>query len=457
MNSNLEKLELRKLGSNTAQTLLRQSLAIMFGLGLSILLARVLGPEGYGQYTMGILLPTMLATFLDLGVPASNVYHIASEKVSLYKAFKTTIEIWFILSIVGILIATSIISTQNENWFPNIPVYLLWLGTLAFPLALLQSLLSSFFQGLQNFKKYNTASLISPITTLFLSLVLVGILNQGMIGALTAFIGGPFSGLLVTIILLWPYIKKDKMMSRNKSSNYFKECIGYGWKAHLSNILTVVNYRADIFLVNFFVNPTATGVYVIAVNIAEGLWIISKSINMVILPRLSELNKDEKKRQHLTPLIARWVLFISAVGAIIMAFLAPPFIQLVYGIDYSDAIDALLWLLPGILIGSMARVLANDIAARGRPELNLYISILVVFTNVIANIILIPKFGIKGAAIATTLAYTLDAIAKIWMYSYISKNPWWKPIMFNSEDKWLFNKIVYTLKEKILKSATGIL
>ncbi|WP_269851929.1 oligosaccharide flippase family protein [Methanosarcina horonobensis] len=51
--------------------------------------------------------------------------------------------------------------------------------------------------------------------------------------------------------------------------NYTKECLGYGWKAHLSNILAFVNYRADLFLVNFFLTPAATGIYLIAVQIAE--------------------------------------------------------------------------------------------------------------------------------------------------------------------------------------------
>ena len=259
---------------------------------------------------------------------------------------------------------------------------------------------------------------------------------------------GHFLGLLVTFFLLKPHI--DKNSGSTKSRNYAKDCIKYGYKAHLSNILAFVNYRADLFLVNFFLNPAATGIYVVAVQIAERLWTLSGSVSTVILPRLSELSKDELKRKNLTPLISRWVLLVSAVGTIIMAVLASTLIQLMYGSEYMGAVSALLWLLPGILLGSMSKILSNDIAARGRPELNMYAAVFVVSTNIIANVILIPDHGIKGAAIATSIAYSLNAMIKLWLYSYISKNPWWAPILFNQEDKRLFYEGFSLIKKAVI-------
>jgi O-antigen/teichoic acid export membrane protein len=446
--SDTANLGLRKLGGDVSLTLLRQGLAIVLGLGLSITLARVLGPEGNGQYAMVILLPTLLATFFNLGIAPSNVYHIASEKVKPRDAFKTTFGFWTFLSTIGIIIGIAIIFAQSSNWFPGVPSYLLWIGIVAYPIALFQQLLGSFFQGLQDFKKYNSVLLVPPGLTLLLAIVLVVFLEMGVWGALISFIVGHFLGLLVTFFLLKPHIDKDS--ANTKSRNYAKDCIKYGYKAHLSNIITFVNYRADIFLVNFFLNPAATGIYVVAVQIAERLWTLSSSVSTVILPRLSELSKDELKRKNLTPLVARWVLLVSAVGAIFMALLAPNIIPLLYGNEYLDAIGVLLWLLPGIIFGSMFKILGNDIAARGKPEINLYISVFTVTINIVANIILIPNFGIKGAAFATTLSYSFDAIIKLFVYSYISKNPWWAPILFNQEDKRLFYEGFSLIKKAVI-------
>lgn len=434
-------LDLKKLGGDISRTLLRQGIAIFLGLGLSILLARVLNPTGYGQYAMAILLPSMLATFLNLGIAPANVYFIASKRITPLSALKSSLKIWFVLSVIGILTGILTFSTYGDVWFPGIPISLLWLGVFAFPLILLQSFLISFFQGLQDFKSYNYASLIGPFITLLLATILVLVIKQGVLGALIAFIGGQLIGLLVTIIILRQILNKNKATEDDSiSNNYTRQCLKYGFKAHLSNIMAFVNYKADIFCVNFFLTPAYTGVYVVAVMIAEQLWILSQVVSTVILPRLSELHTEENKRRVLTPLIARWVFFVSLIGALIMILVGSPLISILYGSDYAPVYSIIVWLLPGILIGSMSRVLSNDIAARGKPELNFYSSLLVVSLNVILNIILIPRMGIKGAAIATTIAYTINGIVKLWIYGRLSKNPWWKSIVLNSDDILLFKE-----------------
>jgi O-antigen/teichoic acid export membrane protein len=449
MSSTIESLGLRKLGNNSAVTILRQGIAIVLGLSISILLARLLGPEGNGQYAMGILLPTMLATFLNLGVAPSNVYHIASNKIDPKTAFKSTFWLWSLLSLIGIFGGAFVIILKSNSWFPGIPPYLLWIGILSFPIVLFQTLLSSFFQGLQEFKQFNKVLLISPLLTLFLAVFLVGFLSQGVLGAIVSFVLGHIGGLLVSIVLLKPHLCKKNEC--NDSTNYTKDCLRYGYKAHLSNILTFVNYRADLFLVNFFLNPAATGIYVVAVQIAERLWMLSGSISIVLLPRLSELSENENKRKQLTPLIARWVMLISLIGAIMMALFASPIIHILYGEEYVNAVSAILWLLPGIFIGSMTKILANDIASRGKPEFNLYSSLVVVSLNITANITLIPKWGIKGAAISTSIAYLFSAFLVLGIYSHLSKNPWWKIFILSRDDKWLASKSISTIKQIIYK------
>lgn len=452
MKSNYEGLALKKLSENIVLTILRQGIGIVIGLVFSILLARSLGPAGNGQYAMGILLPTTFATFLNLGISPANVYFIASKKVKLFTAFKTNLWLWLFLCILGGLIATLIITTRSEMWFPGVPLSFLWLGILVFPLSLIQDFVGSLFQGLQNFKKYNYASLISPSITLLLAIFLVGILKLGVFGALLSFILGNLCGFIMTLIILKPHLKREAEKYESEIlKKYAKECLDYGWKAHLSNILTFVNYRADLFFVNLFISPEATGIYVLAITIAEKLWILSKAISAVILPRLSELHEEEEKRKQLTPLITRWVLLVSTIGTLVLGLLASPLINLLYGSEFGLAVGALLWLLPGVLVGNVSRILANDIAARGRPEINLYISIPVVLVNIICSIVLIPKFGIKGGAMASTIAYGVDAAAKLWLYSYISKIPWWRTIIFDTSDKLLLKKGFNVAKNVLYK------
>ena len=109
-------------------------------------------------------------------------------------------------------------------------------------------------------------------------------------------------------------------------------------------------------------------------------------------------------------------------------------IVLFFGSKYINATGALIWLLPGIVLGSLSRILSNDIAAKGKPELNMYVAFFVVSVNIIANIILIPAMGINGAALATTIAYSVNAIAKLYLYARLSGNMWWQPLLLDRTD-----------------------
>jgi O-antigen/teichoic acid export membrane protein len=78
-------------------------------------------------------------------------------------------------------------------------------------------------------------------------------------GALLAYGIGYLVALVLTIRAVWVHCQSDiRGLSRRL---YAKQCIDYGWKAHLSNILAFVNYRADIFLVNFFLTPALSGCF----------------------------------------------------------------------------------------------------------------------------------------------------------------------------------------------------
>jgi O-antigen/teichoic acid export membrane protein len=431
------KTMLTRFERNVTGTLARQLLVILFGLVSAIILARVLGPEGNGLYTLSILLPTVLSTFLNLGAAPANVYFIGRGTVDVRNALFANLWLWLILSVLGILVGAITIWSRGDVFFPGVPRPLLWGGVAVFPLVLLQAFLISLLQGKQDFRRFNTVSIIAPGVMLVLFLALVWGLSMevpGMEvpGALLAYGIGYLVALVLTIRAVWVHCQSDiRGLSRRL---YAKQCIDYGWKAHLSNILAFVNYRADIFLVNFFLTPALTGIYVIAVQIAERLWLLSQAVSTVLLPRLSELYQDEKKRNHLTPVIARWVFIATFFAAVLLVLVAKPLIVLLFGSKYINATGALIWLLPGIVLGSLSRILSNDIAARGKPELNMYVAFFVVSVNIIANIILIPMMGINGAALATTIAYSLNAIAKLYLYTRLSGNMWWQPLLLDRTD-----------------------
>jgi O-antigen/teichoic acid export membrane protein len=435
----LSSLGFRKLGINIGQTFGRQLLALLFGVGTAAIIARMLGPAGNGQYAVAMLLPTFLSTLLNLGVSPGNVYYVGSHSIAPWVAARTSVRIWMGLTIVGVAGGAFSIIFYANQWFPGVLPLLLWLALLAFPLGLLQGFLSSLLQGIQDFRRYNLAILVSPAVMFVLVSVFLFCRGGSVATVVIAFVVAQAVNLIITCLLLHPMISTKTAPA--DAAGYAKQLIQYGYKAHLSNILDFINYRADVFLVNLLINPTAAGIYIIAVAMSQKLWLLSQAASTVILPRLSELHTDENARKQLTPFIARWVLIVTVLIAGLLASISVPLIKVLFGDAYLRAVKPLLFLLPGIVLGSLSRVLANDIDARGRPELNMYPTLIVVIVNVIGNLLLIPSMGIAGAALATTISYSLVCVSRIWIYAWMSDNRWYAPFLLNSLDQQLLRKV----------------
>ncbi|EPD12213.1 flippase [Cycloclasticus pugetii] len=411
-------LGLRNLLGNSASTFLRQLLAGVLQLVVIAIIAREYGPESNGLYTMALLLPSMLGTFFNLGLSPANIYFIGAGKVGVKTAWVSVIKFFLILSIMGLCFGAAVIWWFAGSWFDGVSPLLLWFSLLLFPVSLFLSFVTSIFQGLQEFRIFNRVLLIQPSITLLVIVCLQLLENEDVLWLLVASFIGSIIALIVSILLLRPFVANST--SAEIQSDYGRALLSYGYKAHLSNTLAFINYKADIFLVNFFVGPVGAGIYVIAVQIVERLWMISQAVSTVLLPRLSELSDDEKTRKLLTPIVSRWVVFITFIGAALMAVLAFPFVILVFGNDYLGSISPMLVLLPGVVVFSSARVLANDLAARGKPELNMYASALSLVLNIITNITLIPKYGLTGAAIATSLSYVSTYVYIVFIYSRVT-------------------------------------
>jgi len=404
---------------NIVMTLGRQITAAFVQLLIVVLIARQLGPEGNGVYAMAILVPTLLANFLNLGIGPATVYHISRGDFTARQAVAGNTKLAVVIIAIGFMIALPLLLLWGNTLFPGIPNPLLYIGLASFPVMLLLALLNTVLQGLEDFKAFNASVLLPPFITLIGVLFTLFILDAGIYGVLTSFIVGQFAALCAVSLFLRRHLYREKRSEpvpvEPAGGGYARKVLGYGWKAHLSNVITFINYRADIFLVNFFLSPAATGIYVIAVQIAEKLWMPSQAISTVLFPRLSAMSDRPKKRLELANkgfiLVATITALTSGMAALVLYWFIGP----VFGDAYRDALPAFFWLVPGVVLWAGARVQSNCIAAAGKPEWNMYVSIGVLSINITGNILLIPDYGIVGAALATSLAYTFDALVKYFL------------------------------------------
>lgn len=410
---------MNKFFSDSLLSIVRQVLTMLISMLAIIVIARYLGPDGQGNYALIILLPNLLGTLLNFGVGVSAAYYIGKEKYPLKDIYKTNVILSNIFSLLSLLIAIFILFIFKEAFFEQIPISLLIIVLISVPFIFIRQFLLVIFQGLQDFKPYNAIMILGKLVNLIAILLLVLVFDLGLYGAIIAFILGEFTSVLIAQYQL---SKKYSLSFRSgsMSKRYSKDVLIFGAKSHVSNILAFLNYRADIMIISYFLNPVALGLYTASINIVERLWVVSQAVSAVLFPKISSMTSTKNKNE-LTSAITRIMLFLSLLSGVVLYFCTEWIINLLFGEAYLEATLTFQLLIPGVVLGSVSKVLANYLAGCGRPELNMYASIVVVLLNVGLNIILIPIYGIEGAAISTTVSYVMNFLIKIVIFSMISK------------------------------------
>lgn len=391
---------------------------LIIGVGSSVIIARILGPEGKGIYTMAILLPTLIITFSHLGIGLANVYYVAKRRYPLQVIIGSNITLAFLIGSIGVCIGLIVSVLFGQRAFPGVIQRYLFIALIIVPFNLLFVYLEHILLGASKIREYNLISFVHAAIFLAFICIMLWMLQKGIEGAIWATV---VSWLVADAVLLLIMRKVAGRVAFMWDSDYLKQATTYGVKAHLGSILRFLNLRLDLFLVNVLLNPTAVGFYSVSVGLAEKLWLVSQASSTVLLPRVAG-ETNETRRRDFTPLVARTTLWITVLGSVALILLSKPLIVFLYTEKFLPSIGAVQALLVGIVAVSVGRILGSDIAGRGRPILNTYVGIITVMTNVILNIVWIPRHGITGAAWASTVSYTLTLMARLFLYCRLSKN-----------------------------------
>lgn len=184
-----------------------------------------------------------------------------------------------------------------------------------------------------------------------------------------------------------------------------REAWRFGQTVVIGDFLQLANYRLDVFILAAFVPIADVGVYAVAVTLAEIVWQLPQAISRSLLPRISGGDMDRSRVVRVSVSLVAILVLLSAAGLALASKLTVP----VLGADYARVPGLLAVLLPGIVLMGAAKPLAAWTLAHGRPGRNLTASAIGFVVVVAGDLLLIPHFGLLGAAITSTFAYAVTA------------------------------------------------
>ncbi len=398
-------MAVRRVTSVTGATLVHSILA----LAQSILLARLLGPAGRGSYALLTLTATMGATLGNLGFDSGNAYVLSRRPE---RAGSVVVASLLVAGTSGIIVAGIVLwwSTGSGGWLSHASQVLTVLACLAIPFLILTMLMNGLLIGLGRVAHsawlaaagaalslllVSAASVVAPqrrLTAILWAFTIAAVVQAGvMLGLVRRRVGVPLADPRPVIA----------------------EGLGYSLISHASTVVHMLHLRADVFLVSLFLEPRDVGLYALAQAVCEWVWLVPRSASTVLFPVVA--GHDQGHALAATTRTCRVVFSVAGLMAVCLGVAASWLVPTVFGPAFGGSVVPIRLLLPGIWFGSVAGSLSAFLAGRGRPDLPLLTSLASLGLNIPLNLVLIPRHGIAGAAVASAITYSLMTIINVFL------------------------------------------
>ena len=383
-------------------TFLSRILITLINIPISMLVARKLGVEGQGAYAAVVAVASLWTSLFLLGVDAAHTYSLASRRATFAEVLTNTL--WWSLGL-G-LVATPLYLAVAPLMKPDDSGALagaLTLSAAAVPLGLLKYFALSLFLGEGRIERFNLIQVVSNLALLGLLLILLVWAPGGVHEAVLAYVASLLVFVLIAAVWITRRAREHGGFRLQTNRPLFRSGLIYGLKGHLGTLVVQLTYRSDQVLVTRLIGLEAQGFYSIAVLLAEKLAHIPNSVQLVLFPRISASQGEDANR--LTPVVTRFTLWLVSAAAVLLALFGELLIRLLYEARFLPALPSFYVLLPGIVLLSIGKLLAGDLSGRDRrwgPTIAMSLGFLL---NLGLNLLWIPRYGIVGAAWASTLAY----------------------------------------------------
>lgn len=381
-----------------AETFATRVLLIGIGLITSVIVARILGPEGRGLYAVAAAISAIGVQFGNLGLHASNTYYVAKDRSLLPALVGNTFVVSFAFGGGGAFAAWILFSL----WPDLAPVsgFLLIIALAWIPFGLAYMLMQNLLLGLQEVRAYNVVELSTKILSVCLIALVIAFNFTSVETVFSAGLLSLFISFLWALCRLNPHLHKMPV----PSLLLFKKNIHYGLKAYLAAFFAFLVLRIDLLMVKYILGSEQAGYYSIAATMADMVYMLPVVIGTILFPKLSALS-DVREKWKLTKKVSYGVGCLMLFLVVAAVFLAKPVTGFLYGKAFLPAVPAFIWLMPAILLLSVNTVLMNYFGSIGMPSIVVYSPGAAAFLNIILNIYLIPAHGCVGAAWSSVAAY----------------------------------------------------
>jgi O-antigen/teichoic acid export membrane protein len=210
---------------------------------------------------------------------------------------------------------------------------------------------------------------------------------------------------------------KISLSTKLLSTSLIKNFAIFSAMAYIGNVFQFLSYKIDFWFVDAYCGKEQLGIYSLAAQLSQLLWIIPQSLSSVLYTYASKMNVTEALEYALK--FKKMAFYATVVLAILGIAISYFFIPILFGEAFKESFYILVIFLVGIVPFSVPIIIASFLGAFGNFKISFYISLFVSILSIFLYYILIPRFGIFGGAIASVTSYVISfLLVEIYMVRY---------------------------------------
>lgn len=388
------------LVSSATLTLAARLAAFGFSLVTNVILARTLGPEGRGVYAVAILVPSIILLLAQFGIGPATVYHLSKRLIDADELIRHATSLALVLGTLSFVLVLGYTRVSGSGHFAGINSLYVVVSCAGLPFMMLTVFLQGILQGEQRFVEFNAVLLSQYAIPTFVLSIATFVLHGGTLGAVMSW---TVSNVITTGVAVH-YIGPLRRLVPSLRVSVLKPLLRFGLISYLGTLTSFVNYRFDVLIVNLFAGARQVGLYAVGTSLAEVVWYLSNAASIVLAPKVA--SSDPIEGDRVTEAVSRVIGFLALVAAAVLGVFAPYIVVLFFGRAFAESAWAVWLLLPGIVTFSVGRILSMYLLGRNRLKVDLLASFVGLVLTLMLDFALIPRFGFRGAAIASSVAYT---------------------------------------------------
>jgi O-antigen/teichoic acid export membrane protein len=396
----------------------RQSLgslaALAFGVVVSIMLPRILGPEARGEYQLAVKLAALVLVVAQWGVPEVLLQALADRVVNHGVLIGTSLALGLVGAAVMAIVLGFAAPIFSDTLLKGVEPVLLTLTLAGSVAGLIGVLARRFIQLSGRLDVYNGLDIAR--NALFLALVLLGgiWLPRQALGPTIAWLIGELAVAIVAISFLLRRLRTTGKWSARPS--VAAGLMRSGAPIQIGLLGMFIGSEGGAFVLNASLDVATVGIYAVALSVSRLVVQISIALRTALQPRLVAAEHDSAA---VTSRVTRhgllWMVLVACALAI-----GSPMAPIVFTRDFAGVGPTLLWLLPGMVAYGVWQLVASHLLRIGRRGLLGVTAWLFGVTSIVLQAIGIHLFGLPGAAAGLSLAYILATLVVLVAFVKVS-------------------------------------